>query len=1160
MVAALPISGTGTLRTPGISPVRGTGCSGTRGQLRVDSFPLLNLFNSAALLLAVGFAFDLANAGVGDGRWRRASVGFLVGLIGCALMFTGWSVVPGVKLDLRSALLAVTGLYLGALPTAVAALVVGVARVELGGPGVVTGLLIVAVSALTGLALRRWRAPEAVAYRWTELLGFGSLVHVLALATVVALPASTIASTISAAVIPALAIGPLATMALGLILNYRLRQQRAEGALRLSEARLRSVNENAPDIIVELDAAGSIRYMNRVLPGYAPEAVLGHDFREWAPPEFHPVMRAALEQVFVEREPAAYEARGAGADGEWRWYSSRLSPVIVAGEVQAAILVTRDITRERLASDALRDSERMFRAVLATALDGFWIVDLDGRLIDVNEAYLRMSGYTREEFLRLSVTDVVVGQSAADVAARTQQCIRDGGMRFETRHRRRDGREFAAEVNASYSPVDGGRLFVFVRDVGARKRAEEIVRTRLALASLVRQGPLTAALSAGVDAAVGITGSQRGAFRLVAGDGRTVPGAEPGRGGADGSGEAALAGLPSRGALRCSPSGRPSALTVPVRRGGDAVAVLELEGKEEGYGTDDVAAAEELATMLLDAADRGRDDDRLRQAAAVFENTREGVMITDGSQRILMVNRAFCELTGYSEREALGRTPELLKSGRHDREFYAEIWRSVKTTGHWQGEIWNRRKSGETYPELLSISAVGSVEGGDARYVGVFADISRLKASEAKLEHLAHHDALTGLPNRLLMMHNLRRAIEKSRRSQRVVALLMLDLDRFKDVNDTFGHLAGDELLQQVALRLTERLRGADMLTRLGGDEFTVLLEDLARPGDAARVARDIVELLGEPFHLEGGIDVRIGASIGISLFPDHAETAEMLLQQADTALYRAKDDGRGCFKYYSDDQTYAARERVDLERRLRRALEQGELRVFYQPLVDIASDRVVGAEALLRWQDPELGLVAPARFIPVAEETGLIVPIGQWVLTEVCRQGRAWIDAGLPPLTLAVNLSPLQFRHGDMGGIVAAALAAQRFPAERLELELTESALMEREDDAVDTLIRLRAQGVRLAIDDFGTGYSSLAHLKRFPIDVLKIDRSFVEDIPDGQGDSEIAATIIAMGHTLGFKVLAEGVETDEQLAFLRERGCDLYQGYLRSAAVPAEEFELLV
>jgi len=1147
-------------------------------------FPLLNLFNSFALLLAAGFAFDLANAGGGRGAGRRALVGVLIGLIGCALMFTGWSVAPGVKLDLRSVLLAITGLYLGALPTLVAAAVVGIARVELGGPGVVTGLLIIGVAALTGLSVRRWRSPEVGAYRWSELLGFGSLVHVLAFCTVLALPAAAVAPTAAAAVIPALAIGPVATMALGLILNYRLREQRAEEALRLSDARMKSVTGNAPDLIAELDAGGRIEYMNRGPEGVPPDRFLGWDFTTWAAPEFHAVMRAALRQVFAEREPASFEARGAGAFGEERWYSAHLAPVIVGGTVRSAILAARDITRERLAGDALRDSERTFRAVLATALDGFWIVDMAGRLIDVNDAYLRMSGYARDELLGMAVWDLAVGQSAADVAARTRQCQREGAMSFETRHRRRDGGEFAAEVNASYSPVDGGRLFVFVRDVSARKRAEAIVRTRLALASLAPRGPLDATVAAGVDAAVAITASRRGRFRVLANDvaapALVAAGPDADRPAAGlGSAAAAARAIGERrpvtsvvapGSAAGAPmAGQPAAhrgeaaeaqLAVPVLRENAVAAVLELEGKRDGYGADDVAAAEELAAMLMDSVLRRCDDDRLRQAAAVFENTREGVIITDASQRILMVNRAFCELTGYSEREALGRTPALLKSGRHDREFYAEMRRSVETTGHWQGEIWNRRKSGETYPELLSISAVGSVEGGDARYVGVFADISRLKASEAQLEHLAHHDALTGLPNRLLMMHNLGRAIDKARRSERMVALLMLDLDRFKDVNDTFGHLAGDELLQQVAQRLIGRLRGADMLTRLGGDEFTVLLEDLSRPGDAARVARDIVELVSEPFHLAGGIDVRIGASIGISLYPDHADTAPLLLQQADTALYRAKDDGRGCFKFYSDDQTFAARERIELERRLRRALTHGELTVFYQPLVEIATDRVVGAEALLRWQDPELGLVAPDRFIPVAEETGLIVPIGEWVLAEVCRQGRCWIDAGLPPLTLAVNLSPLQFRHGDMGAIVAQALAANDFPPERLELELTESALMEREDDAVATLIRLRGQGVRLAIDDFGTGYSSLAHLKRFPIDVLKIDRSFVEAIPDGEGEREIAATIIAMGHTLGFRVLAEGVETDGQLAFLRERGCDFYQGYLRSAAVPAAEFELLV
>ena len=564
--------------------------------------------------------------------------------------------------------------------------------------------------------------------------------------------------------------------------------------------------------------------------------------------------------------------------------------------------------------------------------------------------------------------------------------------------------------------------------------------------------------------------------------------------------------------------------------------------------------------LAHDVTERLRTEERLRQAATVFENTREGITITDADERILRVNRAFCELTGYTEEEVQGQTPRLLHSGRQSPEFYAALWTSVLNTGHWQGEVWNRRKNGEVYPELLSISAVKNATGVVTHYVGVFADLSQIKASEEQLDFLAHHDPLTGLPNRLLLSARLQHSLDVAHRDGGTLALLVLDLDRFKDVNDSYGHSAGDALLQQVAERLTNRLRGADTVTRLGGDEFAVLLENLAQPQDAARVAMEVIDILSEPWRLANDAEVRLGASLGISLFPEHGQTAEDLLQQADAALYQAKSEGRGRFQYFSADLTQAARSRIELESRLRRAITDQQLRVYYQPQIAIPSGHIIGAEALVRWQDPERGLIPPGHFIPVAEETGLISAIGEWVLRETCRQGQEWRDAGLPPLTLAVNLSAHQLHHGDLAATVLQVLNDTGFPAEWLELELTESALMQREAEAVTILERLRGLGLHLAMDDFGTGYSSLAYLRRFPLDVLKIDKSFVDDLPQQREAMEIAATIIAMGHTLGLKVLAEGVETPEQLAFLQLKGCDRYQGYLTSPPIPAPAFVTLL
>jgi len=557
----------------------------------------------------------------------------------------------------------------------------------------------------------------------------------------------------------------------------------------------------------------------------------------------------------------------------------------------------------------------------------------------------------------------------------------------------------------------------------------------------------------------------------------------------------------------------------------------------------------------IDITRRKLSETDLRIASTAFES-QEAMAITDKDQVILRVNQAFVRVTGYSVEEAVGKTPALLKSGRQDAEFYRAMWESLSRDGHWQGEIWNRRKNDEVYPEWLNITAVTDEGGHVTNYVASFSDITERKTAEYEIQHLAFHDSLTQLPNRRLLLERLRHGIEVERREGKQLALLMLDLDRFKAVNDSFGHQAGDELLQQVARRITSRLREVDMVARLGGDEFIVLLEDITHPDDAARVAEGIIADLSKPFQLPQSDDVQIGVSIGISLYPQHADNPEMLLDHADTALYHAKDNGRGCFAYFSEDLTIAVRERIALEARLRKAIKQQELRVFYQPQMDIASGRIVGAEALVRWQDPVEGLIPPCRFIPIAEETNLIVEIGEWVLRETCRQGRQWLDMGLPPLTLAVNVSPHQFRRSDINALVATVLRDTGFPAGQLELEITESGLMENQDKTTNILNSLHAQGVHLAIDDFGTGYSSLTYLKHFPLDVLKIDKSFIDDIPHNKDDMEIAATIVAMGHILGFKVLAEGVETLEQLAFLQEQSCDLYQGYLKSHPLPADDF----
>ena len=569
---------------------------------------------------------------------------------------------------------------------------------------------------------------------------------------------------------------------------------------------------------------------------------------------------------------------------------------------------------------------------------------------------------------------------------------------------------------------------------------------------------------------------------------------------------------------------------------------------------------ERFSGILTDLSARRAAEERQRLAATVVDNTIEGVVVTDAQMQILSVNAAFTRLMGYTEQELQGHTPRLFKSGRHGKEFYQLMWDTMQRTGHWQGEIWNRRKNGEIFPERMSLSEVRDGQGEVTHYVCMFTDISEEKQQQERLEFLAHCDPLTGLANRLWFGEQLQGVVQQAQASGERLAVLLLNLDRFKDVNGSYGHTVGDQVLQHIAQQVRSELRPGDLIGRLAGDEIAVVARHLRHADGAAAVARNLIGAAARPWHTPDGVAVVVGVSIGICLYPEHADNAQHLLQGAHAAVYGAKARGRGAYCFFSEQMTQDARERLRIEARLRLALARQQLQLYYQPQVDVASGRIVGAEALVRWFDPEEGMISPARFIPVAESSGVIGALGDWVLREACRQGRSWQDAGLPRLRIAVNVSPRQFQVNDVAGSAAQALAASGFSARNLELELTESVLAERPEEARQTLLRLHELGVTIAVDDFGTGYSSLAQLKRFPIDVLKIDQSFTRDVPASGDDMAISAAIIAMGHSLGLQVVAEGVETPAQLDFLRERGCDLYQGYLRSRPLPADEFAALL
>ena len=567
-----------------------------------------------------------------------------------------------------------------------------------------------------------------------------------------------------------------------------------------------------------------------------------------------------------------------------------------------------------------------------------------------------------------------------------------------------------------------------------------------------------------------------------------------------------------------------------------------------------------FAGVIRDVTERRRTEDQLRIAAAAFE-VENGIMITDRELRIEKVNQAFSRITGYAAGDVVGRTPDILKSGRHSGRFYERMWRTLNEQGYWQGEIWNRKKNGELYPEWLSITVVHDASGGISHYIGSFSDISERKEAEQRIHQLAFYDPLTQLANRRLFLDRVEHARVTSARTSQHCAVLMLDLDHFKMLNDTQGHHAGDELLVEVGRRIRHQVREADTVGRLGGDEFVILLESLAEDRDHAagyvsEIATKIHASLVQPYSLNGISDYRITTSLGATLFQGRDTSLEELLKQADVALYEGKSAGRNSIRFFNPDMQHKVDQRASMETALARALDQAEFQLHYQPQID-REGHLIGAEALLRWIPEQGRPVSPAEFIPLAEDTGLIVPIGYWVLETACRQLQHWQQQRGGDFSLAVNISARQFHQTDFIDRLREIIERSRIDPGGLKLELTESVVLDDIAGVIERIEDLRQLGLGFSMDDFGTGYSSLSYLKRLPLDQLKIDTSFVRDLAHSANDLAIVRAIIAMGHSLNLHVIAEGVETAEQKVYLERYGCDAYQGYLYGRPMTAPEFE---
>jgi diguanylate cyclase (GGDEF)-like protein/PAS domain S-box-containing protein len=939
--------------------------------------------------------------------------------------------------------------------------------------------------------------------------------------------------------------------------EWRLRRERrrARQALRESESRFRALAETASDAILTADSQNQIVFANRAAErvfGYPIPAMIGRPL-ERIIPGLHPLWDPESETAdrSVSTDPAPREHTAIHASGRPIPLELSIARLPHNGRGPFSTIVARDVTERKRAEDALRASEARKSAMIEAALDAIVTIDEQGRVLEFNAAAERIFGYTRACALGKPMADLIIPPSlrerhregmARHLATGEGQIF---GKTLEMTGMRADGSEFPIELTVTRLPSDGPPIFTgFIHDVSDRKRAESALKeSEQKLRTLVTNAPI-----------VLFAIDRDGIFTHSEGKGLDGLGLKPGE--SVGRSVSELYGdRPDiLEHVRRALSGESHTATVRLGE-------IAFETRYAPY-RDSNGQVMGIIGVATDVTEQHRADQSLRASEAryraLFEHNLAGVFRSTLDGRILDCNESFARIFGYSSpEEVLDQHAQRLYLRPEDRNAFLSRLGERNSLSNYESCV--RKRDGTPIWVLENATLVEGPDNDRSVIEGTIIDITERKSAEEQVKHLAFHDALTGLPNRLLFNDRLSIALAQARRSGEKLVTLFLDLDRFKVINDSLGHAAGDELLRRVAERLQANVRAGDTVARLGGDEFIILLTRISSEANGSKVAAKFLQNVRNPFSVQER-NVFITTSVGVSMYPNDGLDPETLIQNADVALYRAKEEGRDNYQLYAPAMNARALQRLSLENRLRQALPNEELILHYQPIVDVPSGRVCGAEALLRWRHPELGLLPPSEFITLAEISGLIVPIGHWVLKTACEQAREWQAMGYPHLRVSVNLSPRQFQQANLVSQVTGSLAASGIDAGSLDLEITESSAMQNAELTINTLLEFKRLGVSISLDDFGTGYSSLNYLKRFPIDRVKLDQSFVRDMTRSPEDAAIVRAVISMAHTLNLVVVAEGVETEDQLAFLRHHRCDEIQGFLFSPPVEAVEFRKLL